>query len=247
VAQVTRRRSSIRGPVVFLCEGTHDAAFLSALLRTRGIATDPELPFFRQSDRGFEQFPEEAYGDGAFAAMLRNVASDLDVDPLVTERLRGIVMVCDSGDHPTRTLTRCKKAAKSAGFIAPATHGVWSGAAAGRPSVVILLIPAAGRPGGLETLCRDYLDAAHPKVAQCVTEFLSCIPPLQPPRTREKHDKAALACAVAALQRDEPALTLTRAFTGGRPLVDVLHETFTPFADALAALLALVPMGGAHP
>lgn len=243
MVQVSTHPQPIRGPIAFLCEGTHDAAFLLAVLRSGGIAPNPDFPFFRQTDRGFQQFAGHAYGDGALAGMLRNVASDLDADPFVGERLRGIVIVCDSGERPTTTLRRMKRVSADAGFAAPARSGVWSVRTAARPPLAIVLLPGPDRPGGLETLCREYIAAARPDIARCVDDFFQCVPPFEPPRTREKHDKAAFVCATAALERDEPSLTLARAFSGGRPLVDVAHVAFASVAESLRSLLDDSPDG----
>ena len=57
---------------------------------------------------------------------------------------------------------------------------------------------------------------------------------------RKKRDKAALACLIAAIDRDNPTHSLSNenSFSGTDPLIDVTDALFAPFADALRALLA---------
>jgi hypothetical protein len=170
--------------------------------------------------------------------MLRLLAAGGRLDPTLNTRMRGVIIVADAGDAAPKILARVADQCSGAGFGVPPQVGVWTLSPHPNPPVAALLTPTAG-PGGLETLCLEHLRPRHPEVSACLDAYLGCIPKID--RTSEKHDKAGLACLIAAIERRDPTMTLARAFSGRVPTVDVKEPTFAPFAEALSVLLSQVP------
>lgn len=224
---------AFHSPFVVLCEGEADRAFLRALHDRRALPPfDLPFPIF-----GLSKGEPRLDGIDGFGNMLRRIAAAGRLDLTLWSRLRGIVMVADAGDSADRTLAKIAGMCGDAGFGAPVAVAQWADSQAPLPPVAALLIPQTST-GSLETLCLRYLRPLHEQVARCLDAYLACIPPHR--RSREKQDKAALACLVAAIDRTNPTRALRNddTFSGSAPLIDVTAPLFTPFADALAALLA---------
>jgi hypothetical protein len=170
--------------------------------------------------------------------MLNSLADDALSDLTLNARLRGIVIVADAGNSAPATLKKIKRQCKSAGFGIPSRQTQWTPSPPPHPAVAVMLVPDSG-VGGLETLCLKYLRPKHPQISACLDSYWACVPALQ--RSREKQDKAELACLIAAIERTNPTMTIARAFEGSSPLVDVTDAIFTAFSDSLASLLTDVP------
>ncbi len=231
----------LAGPYIVLCEGGHDATFLAALSRRRAPKFSIDLPFFRTDGEQMRQIPGQSYSVAALGGMLADVVVQVRASPDEREKLRGIIVVRDCADDPGKAFRECQAWCRAANIAAPDAVGSWSAAMPDLPPVAVLLLPDPDRPGSLETLCLDGLRQKAPEVSRCIDDFLKCIPAHTPPRTLEKDHKAALICAVAALDRTEPGMTLSRLFTGSAPLIDVTTPVFDPFAQALATLLQTSP------
>jgi hypothetical protein len=222
--------------VVDTLRGTHDAAFLAALLRRNGITDTPDLPFFWEDDRGLHQFPDNDYGAGATTDMLATLADEISADPVTANGVHGIVLVRDSGDAPAKVFDAFGRELARLGLLAPRRPGEWSEPSSLGPRVALLLIPAHDRPGGLETLCLDYLRERHPDVSRCVEQFFQCVPAFDRQRTAERQHKAEIACAIAALHRESPTRSLAYGFFGSAPLIDVTAACFQATVATLRSL-----------
>lgn len=236
---MTARPIVLQRPVAVLCEGQHDAAFLHAIARRIGRADALDLPFFEIRNgrwQGRDGFP---HGSGAVPAQLEAVALQLRASPIDAARVRGILLLRDCGDDAASVLRETADACRAAHLPEPNAPGAWHGPADGLRTA-LLLLPDPQCRGSLETLCLDYLRKRHPAEAACLDAYFSCIGPRDPAPTEENRAKAMLASLVAAIAPNNPTQTLSGAFESNRhpPLIDVTAPLFTPFADALAALLA---------
>ncbi len=240
------RRQAPTGPVTLLCEGTHDAAFLAALLRRNGISQNPDLPFFWEDQRGFHQFPNDEYGEGAITLMLTLLAGQFRTEPAVQERVRGIILVRDGNDAPARVFESCRRTFRKLRFAVPREPGLWSEPSPLGPRLAVLLVPGGDRGGGLETLCLDYLRAQHPDVVACIDQFFRCVPALSSPRTTEKQHKAELACAIAGLRRETPTISLAHCFGGSSPFIDVTAACFQQIVQTLCDLYRSFAVADPH-
>lgn len=223
----------ILSPYVILCEGKADQAFLRALRDRRNLPSfDLPFPVF-----GLPKNDPRLDSIDGFGNMLEKIKDEAALDVTLWSHLRGIVMVADAAAKPAATIRKIAKMSREAGFGAPAATGKWAESPIPLLPVSTLLLPH-DTAGGLETMCLRFLRTRHAKVAECLDDYLSCIPPQT--RGPEKQDKAALACLIAAIDRDNPthALSNENSFGGTTPLIDVTDPIFTPFAEALRALLA---------
>jgi hypothetical protein len=220
-----------------LCEGNADTAFLEALRDLRGLGAF-DLPFPPRLPQ--PQGEDLLYGVHGFGNMLRELARQAQLDPTLRRRFKGVVIVADAGNSIAATLRLVKKQCQGAGFGAPSKAGEWTASSPPYPPVAVMFVPHSGTVG-LESLCLEYLRPKHPAASACLDTFLACVPPVR--RSKEKQDKAALACLVAAIEPKDPTMTIARAFSGSSPLVDVTDPIFTPFADALTGILAGVKSG----
>lgn len=69
-------------------------------------------------------------------------------------------------------------------------------------------------------------------------DYFACLGPPHPVPTAENQAKARLAAMIAAIRPRNPTQTLSGAFDGSAPLIDVGHAIFAPFTEAFSALLA---------
>jgi hypothetical protein len=228
-------RAPLAAPFIVLCEGAADRACLAAL-RDKLALPEFDLPF--PPDAPETKGEPALHGLDGFVNMLRRIEGEGALDRTLWQRLRGVVIVADHRDDAAATLGSIVRQCRAAGFAAPAAAGRWESSPPPRPPLAVLLVPQT-RPGGLETLCLEHLRARHGAVAQCLDQYLACIPPL--PAGAERRAKAALACVVAAISHDNPTRSLAWSFAGDAPLVDVTDAAFAPLAASLRCLLAPEP------
>jgi hypothetical protein len=201
---------------VLLCEGLADERFFQKLIEQRGL---PKFDVFH------------AEGKGKFPLLLRGIRGD----PAGFSRVRGVLIVADSGDDPARSFASIRKQVKKAGsYSLPSAP---SSLSIGRPRVSILLLPI-GSPGSLESLCLRALVGRKQWLYQCLDEFLSCgqIGAMNWPP--EKLAKARYCSAVAATYKRDPSQALSWAFKS-RPKNPAMLSAKSPAFNGVArALLA---------
>lgn len=204
----------ITAPTVLVCEGEADCRFFEELRRRPGMGSYV-VPRFTEPTPASGKDRQRIGGVTRFPDMLRLLAIEAESDPAPEVELRAVVLCADAGADPaatTRTLTRWAADYKSR-----------------LPSIHVVVLPADGRPGGLETLCLDAVRTRKPEFEDCVAAFFACMG--TPARLPEKHDKARLACVTAALESD-PTWSLQHQFSSGKPC-DVLLSAFDGVAEAL--------------
>jgi len=85
----------------------------------------------------------------------------------------GILVVSDNDDDPGKSLSEVQDQLRDAGYGVP--QGTLTPATgAETPPVVIMMLPWAGEPGNLETLCLRAMYDASPELSKCVDEFCKC-------------------------------------------------------------------------
>ena len=228
----------LKGPIVALCEGQHDAAFLHAVARRIGHADVLDLPFFQVRDGRWQHRTGVSHGSGAIPGQLEALAQQLRLSPADAARVRSILIVLDCGDDAEKVERQTANACRAARLPEPTAPGGWHDPADGLRTA-LLLIPDTQCRGSLESLCLDYLGSHHSAQAACLDAYFACIGPPDRAPTEENRMKAMLACLIAAIAPNNPTQTLGGAFHSNRhlPLIDVTDPLFNPFADALAALL----------
>jgi hypothetical protein len=227
----------LNGPVIVLCEGQHDAAFLHAVADRIGQANALDLPFFEHRNGRWQGRAGFAHGSGAIAGQLRAVALQQRASPNDETRIKCILLLRDCGDDDAAVRRETAAACREAGLPVPEVVGAWHDRE-NQPRTALLLLPFPQERGSLETLCLRHLRARHVAAAACLDRYFDCLGPPIPALTAENRSKAMLACLMAAIRPGNPTQTLSGAFSGTAPLIDVADSVFKPFADALCALLA---------
>ncbi len=146
----------LNGPVVVLCEGQHDAAFLHAVAGGIGHRTTLDLPFFEQRNGRWQGRTGFAHGGSAMAGQLRSVALQLRASPNDTARIKRILLLRDCGDDAAVVRRETAAACREAGLPVPEADGAWHGPENQPRTALLLLLPSSQERGSLETLCLDY-------------------------------------------------------------------------------------------
>lgn len=136
-----------------LCEGESDQAFLSALAKAYA------LPAFDSSCYASDN-------DGC-AKKLREF--EVDIDRGVIQK---ILVIADNDADPTKAFKAVRKQIKKAKrFKRPTSVLAPQGA---NPTMAVMMLPFAGKPGNLETLLLQSAEVRHPGIVQCVRDFATC-------------------------------------------------------------------------
>jgi hypothetical protein len=204
-------------PYQIICEGADDCGFFSRLIRDRSIP-DIQVGAGRGKDR-------RCLGDSGFSIRLQAI------DDFSQVLNKGIIIVADCDDKPIEKfrfacncLRQHKLAVPSASLEIAVTRD-------GRKSSVIM-IPAGGEDGGLETLLLACCDGVTTNRG-CVDAFCACIP--EAPRKIDR-DKLRLRSLIAATHPEDPGLALTswlstdnRPFAMTHPALDSLESFLLQF------------------
>jgi hypothetical protein len=215
---------SLTKEFVILCEGPADQRFLEKLLEKRKV---------RKCDIPEHKELGGHYGSASLGRMVRSLAGD----PGGYAKLKGILVVTDSGDDPATTFKRvCEKLTTDGpydapnGFITPTGPYQITPQPPGHAPIAIMLIPE-GRPGALETLCVESVVNRKPWLRACVDQYLSCgrLDVLNWPP--EKRDQARMQCVIAGLNREDPNKGLAYLFSITPPIIHWGSVIFTPIVE----------------
>ncbi len=171
-------------PLVIVCEGFHESAFVCSLLRHLGIQNCDVT------------FPKKKMGKGGISDMVSLIAAD--------DIVKGIAVIRDANGNPRQAFTDA-----CAGFVPPyevPTESYVIRRGRHRTSAVFLM-PGRGRTGALEHLLFDAVTASHSDLAKCITALETCVQ-----RTvrwgENKKAKLRMQCAIACFCEDDPSCSL---------------------------------------
>jgi hypothetical protein len=145
---------------LLIVEGTHEVAFFEALMRARGIPSDPI----------------QVLSLGGKTNLFRNIET-LKLDAKFADVVTlAIVRDADISDHQhpataaQRALQAVQGCLRNAGMAVPNTHAAL---ASGRPSTAIFVMPDGRSDGSLESLCvRSVEQKAE---FDCVQKYFECL------------------------------------------------------------------------
>ncbi len=181
--------------------------------------------------------PKDAYGVTNVGRMLLALKGDRSG----FSKLKGILIVADSTDHPAAVFERIRKQiAFVGGYPVPATPSTVAARTQNHPAVAVTLLPDDTTPGGLETLCVMDILERHPWAATCLDSYLNCDQIVAGTWPAEKLGKARYHCLVAALNRDDPARAVSQAFRGENPVIDLGARCFDGVFNRLAQFCSTV-------
>lgn len=209
--------------LVVLSEGEADKKFLTAMMKSR-----PGYPAFDAP------FPNELHhGNTSFGKML----SAIQGDPRGFSRVRGVLIVADSGTTPAVTFGAIQRQiAGAGGYPVPAAAEAVTNRTGTHPAVAVMLVPDPATGGGLESLCVAEILSREPWAAACVDAYLQCGQMDAHTWGAEKRDKARYHCLVAGLNHEDPSKAVSAAFWGASPLISVQNNAFDAFAGRLKTL-----------
>ena len=223
---------------VILCEGRADKAFFRKLIDKRNITPNFDIPFPEEPEE-LEDDAKALASVGAFANMLRA----LRANPAAFARIKGVILIADSAIDPSAVFGKvCAKIREAGQYGVPTKPCETVRSSNGHPAICVLLIPDDKHPGGLETLCLQYLRTKLPEVYNCAEKYLACddIKALTW-QSREKQDKARLQCLIAATNEDDPNKSLTYAFNEfSGPIISVEAFCFNEIEKQLRRFCASV-------
>ena len=223
--------------LVVLGEGSADKNFLLKLCRTL-------IPEFKCD------FPYPD-GSGGGVSYFSRMLDGLRGNRVGFNRLRGVVIVADSGTDPNEVFDNIKTQIRSSGgYPVPNALSQVALPTSDHPALAVMLLPRDDVPGGLESLCIAELEENYKDRMSCVDAFLNCAP--DPPTiwSPEKLAKARYHVFVAGSFRDDPSRAISHAFKEPNPqnpraLLKIDSGHYDATADRLRALftqmMPLVP------
>lgn len=141
-------------PFYIVGEGSADAAFVDALLKSRGVSNSNFVVGEAEGHTGFERH-------------LNAVQASSD-----WPKLTHLAVVADNDLDPAQRFTNVQNALQRTGFPVPTTP---STIVTGPPVVGVFMMPGPGVQGNLETLLAEAVLAANPQFQPCLDNFGSCM------------------------------------------------------------------------
>ena len=213
---------NVNADILVISEGLADKAFLTKLIAHWLPAYSVAFPY-----------PTNAVGGvTSFTIMLEGLrAARVDF-----KRVKGVLLIADSGDDPANALAAVASTVKAAGhYPVPEALDTVAAAANDHPATAITTIPSTTATGGLETLYNEYFKKIHPQGTSEVNSFLNSPTFDVGNWNAEKQGKANFASFVAATNRDDPSRAASYAFKDPA-LIDEKNDIFKPLADKLRVL-----------
>lgn len=216
----------IESGFILLGEGDADRRFFQKLVSARGIKPELAVPFIG-SARQFN-------GNTAFSEMLAALQGTM----AAFTRVKGIMIVADSGSDPGKTFRLVRRQVHDAGFPTPDKLDE-AAFDEGRPAILVSLLPDAETAGALESLYAQEIINRHEWIADCVESYLHCDQIEAHAWPIEKRDKARYECMVAALNKEDPSRAVSVALRNP-PVVDIMSPIFDDIAARLGAFCSQV-------
>lgn len=221
--QRRNRPIEITKPKLILGEGKDEVAFFDALLKDLGITDIQPLEY------------------GGRYNMLTGLATIVDLPGFQTVTAIGITR--DADHHETDVQATTPSEAQSAfNSISRILHDsrinlpipaapLLKATAEGKPAVSVFILPDCTRPGMLENLCLDSLEASA--TLKCIDDYLACIAK-DSGRSHAIHRLAKARINAWIASSEEPDLALGQAAIKG--YLDFKHPAFDKLKEFLQAL-----------
>ncbi len=218
--------TKVGNPYLILCEGFQDRHFIETLLADRQISR-----FTVCSTWGLVQHS----GNTHFQESLDALTGLTDFE----DTLRSIIIVADSDSDPEtafRNITAQIAQSEEIAGPPPRRYPVPTAplrVAYGKPSVAVVLIPWADRPGNLETLLLDAVRAERMDEMECAEMFGACV------RASEwdigPQSKLMLRAYLGANHPPNPEVNLSKLWTKAKikKLIPIACPAFNQLASYL--------------
>jgi hypothetical protein len=216
-------RQTINASRLLVCEGSSDEAFFRALIAARNL---PVFSIKVTSDSGGPG------GNTGFEGFLRGVPAWPNF-----YGLQHIVLAADNDTNPVASFTSIQNQITSANPSAtpPVAYGLPAQpevTVPGNPATMtVLMLPAAGIRGNLETLCLQAITHAFPATSVCVDQFAQCTGADAWPLNNLS--KMKVTAFLSGQHRDNPSLGLGNVWRDDPALIPLNDPCF----DQIAAFL----------
>ena len=200
---------------LLVCEGSADEQFFMHLMSERNL---PEFQIEFPKAKG------KPHGWQGFSDLLIGLSANRNFGDLSL-----IVVAADNDGQPYRSFQNIQGQVSSAGLAQPPQPRAII-ETAGRPSVVILMLPWDDDPGSLETLCLPSIYRANPELRTCVEEYVRCAGANEWDNLSKK-SKLQVQCCLSALCRSDPNTPLSHAWSRAETLVPLTDTCFDQVAD----------------
>ena len=167
-----------------------------------------------------------ARGKNNFRAVLEAV---LETAERVSIPLSSVAILRDADNYPDRTLQSVQDAVRTAGLVPPDSHGAFS---QGPPAVGIFILPDGAKPGAIEDLCWQAVEATP--AARCSAAYLECLQASNA-LASNNHSKTLVHTYLAS--RLDPSATVgVGALQGSWPLSHAAFDPLKAFLEELATI-----------
>lgn len=182
---------------IVISEGPADDAFLKKLIEVRGLNNLEVLP----------PGDAESYGDGGFQLRLEG----LKVQPGV-EQNTAIIIIADNDEDPAAAFKKIQKQIRDAGeYDVPAAP--FQPSARGKyPPVAVVMLPAIGQQGSLDTLCLSTVNAKYNQQMACVEAITNCVGASEATWGKVKFAKLKVQCLLSVICKGDPYTPLKCAW-----------------------------------
>ncbi len=179
-----------------ISEGPADDAFLKALIDFRRLEN---LKIARPR-------PEEAYGEGGFQRRLEGLKLS------GIENHRAIIIVADNDDTPAQSFANIQKQVHEAGDYSVPESPYQPSERGKYPSIAVMMLPAQGREGSLDTLCLSSVNPKYSRQLKCVDEIVNCLGADESTWGVVKLAKLRLQCLLSSICKGDPYTPLKCAW-----------------------------------
>lgn len=203
---------------ILICEGAADKAFFTHLLRERNL---PEFDVFHP-----HELEGVASGNTAFGDFLRGLKVLLP-----STAVSGILLVSDNDLEPSSSFARIRAQVESAGEFGVPSSPLEVARSVTQPPIIVMMLPEAGVPGALETLCLKAIYATRPDLKGCVDTYCDCTGASGWDQIRQS--KMRLESLMAAICQSRPATSLSLAWGQAETIIPLNQNVFDPIAEFL--------------
>jgi hypothetical protein len=226
------RKKDFTAPLVFLCEGNADCAFVRAALE------------HRQRTAGFNirsTVYEDAHGKPCGGG-ITHVGRALDSFRIFGgfAAVTHIVVVIDNDDDPQANFDSVRNQVAAIAttaaphFAIPVTPGVRATIARPGIDVTVVPLPGVGIQGTVESLLLPSAKAANAQVGACLDTFATCAQ-VQTWALEAQKNKMKIRCLLSAVHANNPEIGLGRVWDEAPHLIPLTHATLTNAVDMVNA------------
>lgn len=182
----------------------------------------------------------ESYGNTGFELRLRGLK--LEIDKTSAADYAAVVIVADNDEDPHASFASIKKQIEDAeGYNAPDAPYQLS-ARGGYPPIAVIMIPAPGQQGSLDTICLTALNPKYSTYLQCAETFAQCVAASEASFGVVQFAKLKVQCLLSSICKGDPYTPLKLAWAvepnKSRPgdIFPLNHAAFNPIADFLRSV-----------